>query len=131
MFLDNVIRRRVAALLQPWLLEEPELEVKLGFINSHASAKNLRLNTWVLNELIDETDRFSFKDVTIDSLSVRFSNWFVPAFRIELEGVHVTLAATELKGEGYSRRVRKRKDLFSEDLKKKLSMFDPEVLALH
>jgi hypothetical protein len=37
----------------------------------------------------------------------------------------------ELKGEGYSRRVRKRKDLFSEDLKKKLSMFDPEVLALH
>jgi hypothetical protein len=37
----------------------------------------------------------------------------------------------ELKEEGYSRRVRKRKDSFSEDLKKKLSMFDPEVLALH
>lgn len=35
----------------------------------------------------------------------------------------------ELKEEGYSRRVRKRNDSFSEDLKKKLSMFDPEVLA--
>ncbi|XP_059458026.1 uncharacterized protein LOC132187653 isoform X3 [Corylus avellana] len=131
MFLENLIRRRVASLLQPWLREEPELEVKLGFINSHAAAKNLRLNAWVLNELIDGTDHFSFKDVTIDSLIVRFSNWFVPAFRIELQGVHVTLAAAELKEEGYSRRVRKRNDSFSEDMKKKLSMFDPEGSALH
>lgn len=33
--------------------------------------------------------------------------------------------------EGYSKRVRESKDTCSEDMKKKLCMLDPEVLALH
>lgn len=131
MFLDNVIRRRAASLLRPWLLEEPELEVKLGLVNSQAVAKNLRVKTSLLDELIDETDRFFFKDVTVQNLSIWLSNWSVPAFRIEVQGVHVTLASAEMKVEGSSRRVRKEKDSFSDDLKKKLSMLDPEGSALH
>jgi len=94
MFLDGIIRRRLAALLLPWLRDEPELEVKLGFINSQAVARNLRLNTSVLNELIvDDPARFCFKDVTVESLSIRFSNWSETAFAIEVRGVHVTLSA--------------------------------------
>ncbi|XP_030975279.1 uncharacterized protein LOC115995020 isoform X1 [Quercus lobata] len=132
MFLDGIIRRRLAALLLPWLRDEPELEVKLGFINSQAVARNLRLNTSVLNELIvDDPARFCFKDVTVESLSIRFSNWSETAFAIEVRGVHVTLSAGDLNEEGYSIKVGKPKDTFLEDMKKRLSMLDPEGSALH
>ena len=164
MFLDGIIRRRLAALLLPWLRDEPELEVKLGFINSQAVARNLRLNTSVLNELIvDDPARFCFKEFTVESLSIRFSNWSETAFAIEVRGVHVTLSAgwvialfsvcvcvrarfqlcemwmtfwdfftwRDLNEEGYSIKVGKPKDTFLEDMKKRLSMLDPEVFALH
>ncbi|KAM4118037.1 hypothetical protein ACB094_02G170500 [Castanea mollissima] len=132
MFLDSIVRRRLAALLLPWLRDEPELEVKLGFINSQAVAKNLRLNTSVLNELIvDDPARFCFKDVTVESLSIRFSTWSETAFAIEVRGVNVTLSAGDLNEERYSIKVGKAKDTFLEDMKKSLSMLDPEGSALH
>lgn len=92
MFLNNVTRRKLASLLRPWLREEPDLELKLGLLNSHAVAKNLRFDTSVLNQLFDESSQFSFKEVTVEHLTVRFSNWFVPAFSIEFQGVTVTLS---------------------------------------
>jgi hypothetical protein len=79
--------------LQPWLREEPQLELKLGFINSHAVAKDLRFNTSFLNQLIDDPTRFSFSEITVERLSLRFSTWSVSAFDIEVHGVKVTLSA--------------------------------------
>lgn len=79
-------------MLRPWLQEEPELDLKLGVINSHAVARNLRFDTGALNELFDESAEFSFSEVTVEHLSVRFSNWLVPAFSIEFHGVSVELA---------------------------------------
>ncbi|KAG6729414.1 hypothetical protein I3842_01G028700 [Carya illinoinensis] len=131
MFLDSIIQRRLASLLQPWLREEPELVVKLGFINSQAVAKDLRFDTSVLNQLFDEPSRLSFKEVTVERLSFWFSNWYVPAFKIELKGIHVTLSPGEVKEEGRSRRVGEPKDTFSVAMKKTLSMLDPEGSALH
>ncbi|XP_042974875.1 uncharacterized protein LOC122306512 isoform X1 [Carya illinoinensis] len=131
MFLDSIIQRRLASLLQPWLREEPELEVKLGFINSQAVAKDLRFDTSVLNQLFDEPSRLSFKEVTVERLSFWFSNWYVPAFKIELKGIHVTLSPGEVMEEGRSRRVGEPKDTFSVAMKKTLSMLDPEGSALH
>ncbi|KAF3438866.1 hypothetical protein FNV43_RR17141 [Rhamnella rubrinervis] len=130
MFFDGLIQRRLAYLLQPWLREEPELEVKLGFINSHAVAKNLRFDTSVLSQLVDEDARLSFKEVTVEHLSLRFSNWSVPAFSFEVRGVHVILSVGELD-ERNSRRVPKSRDAVLKDMKKKLKVIDPEGSALH
>ncbi|XP_048335348.2 uncharacterized protein LOC107424724 isoform X3 [Ziziphus jujuba] len=130
MFFDGLIQRRLASLLQPWLRQEPELELKLGFINSHVVAKNLRFDISVLNQLIDEDTGLFFKDLTVEHLGVRFSNWSVPAFSFEVHGVHVILSVCELE-ERNSRRVRKSKDTFMEDIKKKLEVIDPEGSALH
>lgn len=92
MFFNDLIQRGLASLLLPWLREEPELDIKLGFIDSHAVAKNLRFDTSVLNELVDEDAGLSFKEVTVEHLSLRFSNWSVPAFSFEVRGVHVILS---------------------------------------
>ncbi|KAH0971337.1 hypothetical protein GBA52_023493 [Prunus armeniaca] len=131
MFLNNVTRRKLASLLRPWLREEPDLELKLGLLNSHAVAKNLRFDTSVLNQLFDESSQFSFKEVTVENLTVRFSNWFVPAFSIEFQGVTVTLSPGELMEERNVERRPKPRDKFAEDMKKKLSEIDPEGSALH
>lgn len=93
MFLNSIIRERLASLLRPWLFEEPELELNLGLINSHAVARNLRFDTSVLDQLGDDSDQFSFKEFTVEHFSVRFSNWLVPAFSIEFHGVEVVLSA--------------------------------------
>ncbi|KAL5557187.1 hypothetical protein UlMin_039423 [Ulmus minor] len=131
MFWNNITRRRLESLLQPWLREEPELELKLGIINSHAIARNLRFDTAVLNELIDEPGGLFFIDVTIEQLTVRFSNWSVPAFSFEVHGFNVTLSAGDLNERRNSRKVHKHRDFVAEEVKKKLSQIDPEGIFLH
>ncbi|KAM1156496.1 hypothetical protein ACFX2B_026994 [Malus domestica] len=127
MFPSTAARRRLASVLRPWLREEPDLDLKLGVINSHAVARNLRFDTGALNELFDESAEFSFSEVTVEHLSVRFSNWLVPAFSIEFHGVNVELAAREEKN-----LKRKPREEYAEDVKKKkLSEIDPEGSALH
>ena len=74
------------------MLDEPEFDLKLGFIHSFAVANNLRIDVSVLNELFDSPALLFFKDVTIERLSVRFSNWSAPAFSIEVHGIHVVLS---------------------------------------
>ncbi|XP_062001830.1 uncharacterized protein LOC133719495 isoform X1 [Rosa rugosa] len=126
MFPSGTIRRRLAALLRPWLREEPELELSLGLISSHAVAKNLRFDTAALNRLGDDSDGFLYKEVSVEQLSVRFSNWLAPAFSIEFHGVKVVLSTRELKKKKLS------EDTFAEDMKKKkLSEIDPQGSAVH
>lgn len=92
MFPSGAIRRRLAAVLRPWLREEPELELNLGLVNSRAVARKLRFDTAALNRLGDDSDRFSYEEVSVEQLSVRFSNWLAPAFSIEFHGVRVVLS---------------------------------------
>ncbi|KAF7809778.1 putative vacuolar protein sorting-associated protein 13C [Senna tora] len=127
----SIIRRRLLSLLQPWLLEEPEFHLKLGFIQSFAVAENLRLNVSALNQLFDVPALLFFKDVSIERLSIQFSNWYAPAFSIEVHGVHVVLSFQLQEEEGHLRRLRTSNYDYSESVRKKLSALDPEGCALH
>ncbi|KDO79387.1 hypothetical protein CISIN_1g047030mg, partial [Citrus sinensis] len=97
MFFTKLIHRKLSSLLQPWLRDEPELELKLGFINSIAIVKNLRFNNLALNRILDqESSSVYVKELNIEHLSLRFSNWSSTAFSLEVRGVDVTLSARHL-----------------------------------
>ncbi|XP_054810227.1 uncharacterized protein LOC129311789 isoform X2 [Prosopis cineraria] len=127
----HIIRRRLLSLLRPWLLEEPEFDLKLGFIRSFAGVDHLRIDVSVLNELFDAPALLFFKDITIEHLSIGFSNWSAPAFSIEVHGVHVVLSFEKPKQEGCLGRLRKSKHDDYENVRKKLSALDPEGCTLH
>lgn len=92
MFFNDWMQRKLAALLHPWLRQEPELELKLGFLRSQGIAKDLIFDTSALNQLLDDSARFLFTDFRVDELSLRVSNWSAPAFTIVVDGLHVTLS---------------------------------------
>ncbi|KAI9166047.1 hypothetical protein LWI28_025262 [Acer negundo] len=131
MVLTNLIHRKLSALLRPWLRDEPELELKLGIINSLAILNNFSLSTLAIDQLLnDDSSSLCVKEVNVDYMSLRFSNWSVSAFNFEVRGVHVTLSVREIK-EGRSRRDHKSSSLASEDAKNSISAIDPEGSALH
>lgn len=95
MFFNNFIKRILSSLLRPWLEHDLELDLQLGFINSTAIAKNIRLDTSTLNRLIidsSSSSRFFFKEFVIEEFVVRFSNWSDSAFVFDARGVKVTLS---------------------------------------
>ncbi|XVF17781.1 hypothetical protein REPUB_Repub10bG0153200 [Reevesia pubescens] len=133
LFFNNFVKRRLSSLLRPWLEQDLELDLQLGFINSIAIAKNLRLDTSALNrQLIDgsSSSRFFFKEFVIEEFVFRFSNWSDSAFTFEARGVKVTLSYEEIHEEGTGK-VRKSSNAALESLKKDLSKMDPEGSALH
>lgn len=69
------------------------LELKIGIVHSHVIAKNLRFDASVLNALLEDSSNVSFKELTIENFTVRFSNWSVYALSIEFSGVRVVLSA--------------------------------------
>jgi len=77
------------SLLQPWLREEPHLDLQLGFLHSLAVLTNLSFDVSSLNRLFDAPAFVFFKDLTVDRITFRFSTWFPPAFTIELHGVRI------------------------------------------
>ena len=90
--LKSFLRRRLLSLLQPWLREDPELHLQLGFRHSLAVAENLRFDVSVLNQLFDSPSCLFLKDLTIERVTLRFSPWHSPAFAIEVHGVRVVQA---------------------------------------
>ncbi|GAB4847045.1 hypothetical protein Ancab_026057 [Ancistrocladus abbreviatus] len=131
MFLNDFSRRKLSSLLRPWLITEPELQVKLGFLRSHAVAKNLRFDTSALNRLIDDTLLVSFKHVTVEELSIGVAPWSAPAFTVEVRGVNVTLSAEEREGGRVSRVVEESVDASSARKKNVLAKIDPQGSAFH
>uniref|UniRef100_A0A2P2MKK3 Uncharacterized protein LOC8260571 n=1 Tax=Rhizophora mucronata TaxID=61149 RepID=A0A2P2MKK3_RHIMU len=131
MFLRDIVRRRLEALLLPWLQDEPELELELGLINSRVTAKNLRFDVSSLNRLLGDSSGFSFGEFGVDHFSVGFSNWSAPAFKIEVRGVNVTLLSGEVEEDGSLRRLRRPSKAVSDETKKVLAKIDPEGSALH
>lgn len=92
MLVNSLIRRKILSLLQPWLREEPHLDLKLGFFHSLAVITNLRFDVFVLNKLFHSPPLLFIKDLTVERLVVRFSTWSPPAFYVEFHGVQVVLA---------------------------------------
>ncbi|CAH1413272.1 unnamed protein product [Lactuca virosa] len=123
MFITDFIKRKLESVLQPWLLQEPELELKLGFLRSHGIAKSLRFNTSALNALLDDSTGFYFTDFRIDQLTLRITNWSAPAFNWEVQGFHITISPRIVEGRGSSREP---SEVLLEDKKKVLREIDPE-----
>ena len=92
MFFHDAIHRRLVSLLRPWLQDEPETELQLGLINSELTVKKFKLDVSALNNE-SESSRFKFREVTVDHLSLLFSNWSSPSCKIGIRGVNVTLLA--------------------------------------
>ncbi|GMI65987.1 hypothetical protein like AT3G50380 [Hibiscus trionum] len=133
MFVSNFIKRILSSLLRPWLEQDLELVLQLGFINSIAIAKNIRLDTSTLNRQIVDGSSSSpliFKEFVIEEFVVRFSIWSGSAFAVEARGVKVTLSLEEMEEEGTAK-VRNSSNAAVESLKNELSLMDPEGTALH
>ncbi|XP_060196085.1 uncharacterized protein LOC132625246 isoform X2 [Lycium barbarum] len=130
MFFNDLIQRRLVSLLQPWLNDEVELDVQLGFLRSHAKLENLTFNTSALNELLDDPTRLCFKQVTVQQLSLHVSNWSAPAFDFQIHGLNVVLSVGEEEEDGVRRRPKPR-DSSIEEREKILAELDPEGSVLH
>ncbi|KAL8151956.1 hypothetical protein V2J09_021764 [Rumex salicifolius] len=119
MFLDGLIHRKLAAILRPWLVDEPQWEVKLGFMRSLVVARNVCFDA----SAFDLGSHLVLKDIKVEELSVRFHPWSGTAFDVEVRGVHVTISTKESVAEP--------SDTSVEEKKKILSRIDPEGSALH
>ncbi|KAK7346481.1 hypothetical protein VNO80_21001 [Phaseolus coccineus] len=129
--LKSFIRRRLLSLLQPWLREEPHLDLQLGFFYSLAVLTNLSFDVSSLNLLFDAPAFLFIKDLTVDRITFRFSPWFPPAFTIELHGVHLVQSFERPEAEECVARLRNSKYDYSDYLRKNLSELDPEGCSLH
>nr|XP_009789529.1 PREDICTED: uncharacterized protein LOC104237139 isoform X2 [Nicotiana sylvestris] len=130
MFFNDLIQRRLVSLLQPWLRDEVELDVQLGFLHSHAKLENLSFNTSALNELLDDPTRLCFKEVTVQQLSLHASNWSAPAFDFQIHGLNIVLSVGEEEEDGVRWKPKPR-DSSIEERKKILAELDSEGSALH
>jgi hypothetical protein len=92
MLFNSIFRRKLLSLLQPWLFEEPQLNLELGFFHSLAVVTNLRFDVAVLNKLFHSPPLLFVKDFTVERLVVRFSSWSSPAFEIKFHGVRAVLS---------------------------------------
>ncbi|KAJ0726865.1 putative vacuolar protein sorting-associated protein [Helianthus annuus] len=126
MFITSFIKHKLASALQPWLLQEPELELNLGFLRSHVIAKNLRFNVVALNETLEDSSSFCFTDFRIDQLKLRIVNWSASAFNWEVKGLYVTVSPRVVEG-----RDLELSEALMEEKKKVLREIDPEGSALH
>ncbi|CAN1331485.1 hypothetical protein LINPERPRIM_LOCUS35341 [Linum perenne] len=131
MFFRDALRRKLSSLLQPWLLEEPEIEVELGIINSRLTARSLSLDASSLNSFVDGSYRFSLAKVNVELFSLRFSNWSAPALSVEVRGVNVVLSAGEAKEEERLSRARRTSEDAYDDKKKTVAGLDPQGSDVH
>ncbi|XP_031116040.1 uncharacterized protein LOC116019835 isoform X2 [Ipomoea triloba] len=130
MLFAGLIQRRLVALLRPWLMDEPQLEVKLGLLRSHGVARNLSLNTSALNQLLEDPSRMCFKEVIIEQFDVHVANWSAPAFTFQIHGLHITLSLCDKEEGGVERRLKPR-DTSIEQKTKLLAELDPQGSSLH
>ncbi|GAB2259820.1 hypothetical protein Droror1_Dr00010675 [Drosera rotundifolia] len=95
MFPFDFTRRKLAALLRPWLMHDPQLDLRLGFLRSHAIARNLRLDVAALDRVIGGGVGVVVKSVTVEELRIEVDLWSKNGFRIGVRGVTVKMVAGE------------------------------------
>ncbi|PKA60960.1 hypothetical protein AXF42_Ash019949 [Apostasia shenzhenica] len=88
MLFSNFVLSKLTSRLRPWLLEDPESELRLGFLASQGYARSLSFNPSVLNPLIGDCTRLEFKLVEIGELRVCFRPWSSPSIVVEVQGLH-------------------------------------------
>ncbi|XP_073156297.1 uncharacterized protein [Henckelia pumila] len=131
MFFNDLIQRRVSALLRPWLRDDPELEFKLGFLRSNGTLSNVSFSTSALNDLLEDPSRCCFKEVRVEQLSIKISPWSSSAFTLVIRGLRLVVSiGEEVDERGVKWRPRV-KDTTMEDNNKVLSGIDPEGCTLH
>ncbi|KAK8963808.1 hypothetical protein KSP40_PGU006440 [Platanthera guangdongensis] len=126
MFFSNIARSNIASRLRPWLLEEPDLEIKLGFLSSNGCAKNLAFDPSFLNPLIESCTRLVFKTVKVGELRLRLRPWSTPSILVEVLALHVILAPRETNKPQYVPKystTRKKQEV--------IASLDPEGASLH
>ncbi|KAG8384490.1 hypothetical protein BUALT_Bualt04G0123100 [Buddleja alternifolia] len=131
MFFNDMIQRKLATLLLPWLRDDSELELKLGFFRSNGTLNNFSFNTSALNELLDDPSKFCFKEATVEHLSLQFSPFSSAAFTLVVRGLRIVLSLGENEDAGGVKWRRKPRDTTVEERNKALEEIDPEGFALH
>ncbi|PIN04124.1 hypothetical protein CDL12_23339 [Handroanthus impetiginosus] len=131
MFFNDSIQRRLANLIRPWLRDDQELELKLGFLRSKGTLNNISFKVSALNELLDDPSKCCFKEVTVEHLSLQFSPFSSAAFTLVVRGLRVVLSLGEEEDEGGAKWRRKPRDTTVEERNKVLEEIDPEGCALH
>ncbi|CAA7399486.1 unnamed protein product [Spirodela intermedia] len=96
---EGAVRSRVASWLGPWLREQPDAEIKLGFVRCQGTWRDLEFDPLKLDPLIEGSTGLAFKQVRVAELSVRFSPWSRPNLRVSVTGFHVVLVPRELTEE--------------------------------
>ncbi|EPS71294.1 hypothetical protein M569_03464, partial [Genlisea aurea] len=126
MFFDGFIRRRLETLLRPWLKDDEELRLSVGFLRSSGVLNNISLNTAALNELLDDPTRFYFKEVTVEQLSLIFAPFSATAFTLVVRGLHVVVSLGEAEDEHGLKWKPKPRDTIVEERNEFLREVDPE-----
>ncbi|XP_073288877.1 uncharacterized protein [Primulina huaijiensis] len=131
MFFNDLIQRRVAALLRPWLRDDPELEFKLGFLRSNGSLNNVSFNPSTLNDLLEDPSRICFKEVRVEHVSIELSPWSSSAFTLVIRGLRFVVSIGEEEDERGVKWRPRVKDITMEGKNKVLAEIDPEGCTLH
>ncbi|XP_039116930.1 uncharacterized protein LOC120252825 isoform X3 [Dioscorea cayenensis subsp. rotundata] len=131
-FLAASLRSKLVSWLRPWVEDEPEIDLQLGFLKSHGIAKNIVFKASALDSFLGDSARLVFRRVRVREFSVRVCPWSSPSIVVEVRGVDVTLALRETAEE--ERLIRK--DLaFRErrhrERKEVIASIDPEGASLH
>ncbi|KAK1299722.1 hypothetical protein QJS10_CPB13g00147 [Acorus calamus] len=131
MSLAAAVRSRLASLLRPWLQEEPNMEVKLGFLRSIVTVKDLVFDVSVLNAVTGGSARLAFERVKLESVTVGVSPWSGPALTVEIECVDVTLAPRDMEEQPRPRNSSSWTDSVTREKKETIASLDPEGVSLH
>ncbi|KAG1347955.1 hypothetical protein COCNU_06G017840 [Cocos nucifera] len=84
MFIAEALRSKVASRLRPWLQEEPDMELELGFLRSHGRAKNLSFDPSALNSLMEDSVSVEFKSFKVGEVQIRVSPWSSPSIVLQV-----------------------------------------------
>ncbi|XP_068653783.1 uncharacterized protein [Aristolochia californica] len=131
MFFTKAIRSRVASFLLPWLREDADVELELGFLHSYVTVKDLVFDVAAINRLINGSQMLCLKHFKVRNLKIRISPWSVPAFTAELSGVDVALAVRKSRYGCPLPRPPDADDTDSRKMKELLALIDPEGSSLH
>lgn len=88
---EGAVRSRVASWLGPWLREQPDAEIELGFLRCQGTWRDLEFDPLKLDPFIEGSTGLAFKQVRVAELSVRFNPWSRPNLRVSITGFHVIL----------------------------------------